>query len=544
MLKGKAKLSMPSLGTGPASAAVFILLIVITLAFWLYIQKIFDHVREFQQSVVQTHVQIYMKLIDPSAKSDSDLLDLYEPVVMNAPYPSIFTGEDMVPIQELWHNVGVEPNDTSPESRNKLIKLVHKMDKSNPPVPVNMPNLISRTDTLTVYHLPPEKGVPLLITDKTSNYLFSRFVSVDRNSSSSMQTVIDLFGETSPPIIFEKENEPALEFHSTGTNTRWPMIIVKNGADAIYSHHVAVAQGDTTHTGAPDFEKSIRYLASNGSVFSFVTTTVPVETLWLFHYGDLPFLTLIGWLPLIELAVILVLLSIAMIGLITIKNAEQRSIWVGMAKETAHQLGTPISSLSGWYELLKIDKNPEMLEQALPEMEYDVRRLTRVAARFSNIGSKPELQRIPLSDVLNEVLDYYRARLPRMGMNVVINSDYNDIRDIMGNVELLNWALENLVKNALSAITTKDGVIHVSGSMSKDFKHVIIDFKDTGKGIAAADQKKVMKPGFTTKKRGWGLGLSLVKRIIEDYHKGRVFLYGSREGEGTTFRVILPTVND
>jgi len=215
-----------------------------------------------------------------------------------------------------------------------------------------------------------------------------------------------------------------------------------------------------------------------------------------------------------------------------------------MAKETAHQLGTPISSLSGWLELLKTDREAVTLDQAVPEMEYDVVRLTRVAARFSSIGSKPELQPLSISDVIEEVLEYYRSRVPRMGSNVILEGQYSGLRNIMGNHELLNWAFENLVKNSLAALSvvSRDGRITVTGSMSKDFKHVILDFKDNGKGIPHGDQKKVMKPGFTTKKRAWGLGLSLVKRIIEDYHSGRIFISESKPGVGTTFRVILPAV--
>ncbi len=527
------------LSPGSAKAVVFLLLIAITLAFWLYIQKIFDHVRDFQKSVVQTHVQIYMKLIDPNAQGDSDLLELYEPVVMNAPYPSIFTYEDLTPIQDLWHDVGVAQNDTTSASREKLIRLVRKMDKSNPPVPVFMPDLVQRTDTLTVYEMPPEPRIPILITDHTSNYLYSRFLSINPEDPASMQAAIEGLDELSSPIVFEKDNEPTLRFHTAFGDSRWPIIVVKNGREPIYWGGFRIASSDTTAT----LKRIMRDISRTGYVYTIISSAVPVKTLRLFHYGDLPFLTLIGWLPLIELGVILILLAIAMIGLVTIKNAEQRSIWVGMAKETAHQLGTPISSLSGWYELLKSERDLDMLAQALPEMEYDVRRLSRVAARFSNIGSQPELKQISLSNVIYEVLDYYRARLPRMGKNVSIEGDCNGIRDIMGNTELLNWAFENMIKNSLSAIESRTGTIRVTGRMSKNFESVIIDFSDTGKGIAQADQNKVMKPGFTTKKRGWGLGLSLVKRIVEDYHNGKIILLESKPGTGATFRVIIPAVS-
>lgn len=262
----------------------------------------------------------------------------------------------------------------------------------------------------------------------------------------------------------------------------------------------------------------------------------------LFHYGDPKFLSWIVWLPVIEFSVIFILIIVGFIGFKNIMKAEQHSIWVGMAKETAHQLGTPISSIDGWLELLKTERDASLVDQAVNEIEYDVKRLTMVAARFSNVGSKPELQPIKVSEVIDEVLDYFRSRVPNMGTSVVLENHYNNLSQVMGNHELLNWAFENLVKNSLASIENKDGRIVVTGMMSKNFKHVILDFQDNGKGIAYGDQKKVMKPGYTTKSRGWGLGLSLVKRIIEDYHRGKVVLLESKPGVGSTFRVILPAV--
>jgi len=538
------RLHPPKVSPGTVKAVVFILLVVIALAFWLYIQKIFDHVREFQKSVVQTHVKVYSRIIDPASTYDSELIDLFEPVVMRAPYPSIFTDKDLNPIQGLWHNVGVPPGDDSEEARDRLKRIVAKMDRVNPPVTIFMPGLKPHTDTLTVYEIPHDPRAPVLVTDQLSNYLYSRNIDLDLTEPDNVQQVIKSLDVYSNPVRFERENEPTLVFHSTHGRKKWPIVILEDAGTPLYWKDIVISLDDTTSAGEPRFRESIDFLARNGIVYDIVTNNVPVKSEWLFHYGDLPFLTLIGWLPVIELGVILVLISIAFIGLMNIKNAEQRSIWVGMAKETAHQLGTPISSLNGWIELLKSERSPEMLDQALPDMEYDVKRLSRVAARFSSVGSRPELKPIQLSDVIDEVLDYYRARLPQMGKTVVIEGDYGGVRRVMGNGELLNWAFENLVKNSLSAVEAEEGRIRVSGSMSKDFKSVILDFTDNGRGIPPSDQGKVMRPGFTTKKRGWGLGLSLVKRIIEDYHGGKVILLESRVGVGTTFRVILPALTE
>jgi len=528
---------------GTVKAVVFLLLIGITIAFWLYTQKIFNQVRGFQESVVNTQVQIYLKIVDPRTSYDEGLSrELIEPIVFDAPYPSIYTDADLNPIQGLWHNVGVAAGDTTLESMNRLRKLVRKMDRINAPKTIAMPGLEARIDTLFVYELPPDGNVPVIVTDQSSNYLYSRNVDIDPADTAALQDFISTIDLYARPIRFEKEGAPTIVFHSPNIRWQWPIVITGNDGTPLYWRDIVVSRYGVDDDGIPQLDETIRHFTRNGLSYRLVTTGIPVYRDWLFHYGDLPFLTMIGWLPIIELAVILILLSVAFIGFMNIKNAEQRSIWVGMAKETAHQLGTPISSLSGWFELLKTDRSDTMVDQALPEMEYDLKRLSRVAARFSSIGSKPELKPIDLAAVIDEVLDYYRARLPRMGKSVVIEGGYPGLRPVMGNTELLNWAFENLVKNALSAIESREGTIDVMGSMTKDFRHVILDFKDSGRGIAPSDQKNVMKPGFTTKKRGWGLGLSLVKRIIEDYHNGRLLLLESREGAGTTFRVVLPAI--
>lgn len=538
------KTKIPRVSSGTVKAFVFILLVGITIAFWLYTQRIYSHVREFQQSVVKTQVQIYLSIIDPRSEYNSGIpYEIFETVVRKPPYPIIFTDDNLNPKQGFWHNVGIDTGDTTAASREKLKKLIKKMDKVNPPERYTILGLESRTDTLTVYEIPVGMNIPVAVTDGARNPLYTRNLRVNLADTLSVWNLINKIDLLSLPIRFQKEGEPTLIFHGLQPMRQWPVVIVKNGQNPLYWNDIGVSVYDTTAVGKNRLIEAIREIEKTGIVYNIVAThNFEVERIELFHYGDLPFLTLIGWLPVIELIVILILLSIGFIGLMNIKNAEQRSIWVGMAKETAHQLGTPISSLSGWLELLKTEQNREMVNQALPEIEYDIKRLTRVAARFSSIGSKPELKPIDLSDVIDEVLSYFRARLPRMGKSVVIDGQYEGLRMVMANGELLNWAFENLIKNSLSAIESMDGRISVAGSMSKDFNHVILDFKDNGKGISSTDQKKIMKPGYTTKKRGWGLGLSLVKRIIEDYHGGKIYLLETKVGEGATFRIVLPAL--
>jgi signal transduction histidine kinase len=231
---------------------------------------------------------------------------------------------------------------------------------------------------------------------------------------------------------------------------------------------------------------------------------------------------------------------IGYIGFSQIKKSEQRNIWVGMAKETAHQLGTPISSVNGWIEILKED--PQKLEQILPEIEIDIKRLTKIASRFSQIGSLPAVKLRPITPILRNAVSYYRKRLPKLNKKVFIKEEYTCEASIGINSELFEWVIENLIKNALDAIEGQDGEILLAVNQSPDHQHIYIDIKDNGKGISPRDKQNVFKPGFSTKTRGWGLGLSLAKRIIEDYHQGKLFIKETRLGEGTTFRISFENV--
>lgn len=256
-----------------------------------------------------------------------------------------------------------------------------------------------------------------------------------------------------------------------------------------------------------------------------------------YHYGVSPVIRQLRWLPFIEIMAALLFVLIGYIGFSQIKRSEQRNIWVGMAKETAHQLGTPISSISGWLEILK--EGPENANQAMAEIETDILRLGKVATRFSQIGSVPSLKNINLTALLANTTSYFRKRLPRLAKKITIEENYM-IQPVMHiNSELFEWVIENLLKNAVDAIEHNEGRIQISLDQSPDAKSIYIDVKDNGKGINTGDKKNVFKPGFSTKTRGWGLGLSLAKRIIEDYHGGKLFVKESRIGEGTTFRLIL-----
>ena len=209
-----------------------------------------------------------------------------------------------------------------------------------------------------------------------------------------------------------------------------------------------------------------------------------------------------------------------------------------MAKETAHQFGTPISSLMGWLEMLKIHyKDPDKVLDITEEITNDVEKLNKITYRFSKIGSTPELKKKIVFDEIKKVTEYFYRRLPQTGKSVELNIEGDRDASAELNSELFEWVIENLVKNALDAIGPKDGKINIV--VSQSFNTVEIDVSDNGKGIEMKRRKDVFRPGYSTKRRGWGLGLSLSKRIIEGYHRGKIFVKNSIPGEGATFKIIL-----
>lgn len=236
--------------------------------------------------------------------------------------------------------------------------------------------------------------------------------------------------------------------------------------------------------------------------------------------------------PFIQLGVVLIFVVVAIFALLTSKRAEQNKVWVGLSKETAHQLGTPISSLMAWIEILK-ETYPD--DDLIPEMNKDVKRLQLIADRFSKIGSLPEPVPSSLNEVLDHVIDYMDRRTSKK-VKMVKQMPSHDIIVKM-NASLFEWVIENLSKNAVDAMGVDGGVITLRMDETED--KAIIEVEDTGKGIKKKDLRNVFRPGFTTKKRGWGLGLSLAKRIVEEYHHGKIWVKNSEIGKGTTFRIEL-----
>lgn len=253
-----------------------------------------------------------------------------------------------------------------------------------------------------------------------------------------------------------------------------------------------------------------------------------------YYFGHTRLLNEVRYYPLVQLLIVGLFIIVTVLALRGSYRSVQNQVWAGMAKETAHQLGTPVSSLEGWVEVMREQPGNEAI---VTELAKDVNRLRLVSDRFGKIGSTPQLEKVDLVTQVNTMVEYIRKRAPG---KVIFSVDTHGHEQILALVSapLFDWVIENLLKNALDAMEGK-GSIHIS--IQEEKQHIIIDVTDTGKGIASQHINRVFKPGFTTKKRGWGLGLSLSKRIISQYHKGEIFVKQSEPGKGTTFRIVLKT---
>lgn len=311
-------------------------------------------------------------------------------------------------------------------------------------------------------------------------------------------------------------------------NKSIPIIVTDENGEIL--DHVNLDPENAAPAAAYLSEKLNEFRSQNDPV-EWVNPLNPSEKN-LYYYGHTALLNQVRYYPLVQLLIVGLFITITLIALTTSFRSTQNQVWAGMAKETAHQLGTPISSLQGWVEMLK---NEPGSQHIATEMEKDVARLMLVSDRFGKIGSKPQLENILLAAQVSDMVKYIRRRAPG---SVNIRMEFPAPAAIMAYISppLFDWVIENLLKNALDAL---EGQGEISVAIREAGNEVFIDITDTGKGIAKQHLSKVFTPGFTTKKRGWGLGLSLARRIIEQYHGGRLFVKQSEPGKGTTFRIVL-----
>ena len=358
-----------------------------------------------------------------------------------------------------------------------------------------------------------------------SNYLSKKIAADERKKVKVWVQSLQTRGNTTEQSALELTNV------ITNENTEIPII----GTD---ENDKPLGPSDVLNVDTNKIKSIPNYLTQKVIEFKKqhepITVEISKDPLYFnkYYYGDSDLLQQVRYYPIVQLIIVALFIIITLITISIRNKSTQNQVWAGMAKETAHQLGTPLSSLQGWVEMLK--DNPQSEKIAI-EMAKDVDRLKLVSDRFGKIGSTPQLEEKNVVEQVENMVAYIKRRAPEK-VNFTINS-YNE-KEIVGmiNAPLFDWVIENLLKNALDAMEGKGSISVV---IKNEIATIIIEVTDTGKGISKQHIANVFKPGFTTKKRGWGLGLSLSKRIIEQYHKGELFVKHSELGKGTTFKIIL-----
>ena len=329
-------------------------------------------------------------------------------------------------------------------------------------------------------------------------------------------------------------------FHIIQGNRNIPVLLVDDEGKIIEQRNFELPEPADTAKMIEEYSSTNKaFLAKKHQKLRNSTNSIEIRiddsTKQMLYYEDSDVLRRLAYYPYIQLAVMLLFLGIAYFALISVKKAEQNRVWVGLSKETAHQLGTPISSLMAWTQMLEsmgVDKD------IITDMDTDVHRLSVIADRFSKIGSMPDKELTFINEAVENSLAYMRTRIPKH-VTLSVHTDEDKNCGVMLCQPLFEWVMENLTKNAVDAMSGQGSIDIV---VTSDSQHAHLYVKDTGKGIARKNFKNVFNPGFTTKKRGWGLGLTLVKRIIEEYHGGKIFVKESEVGKGTTFSIEIPKV--
>ena len=427
---------------------------------------------------------------------------------------------------ELWGKAIKEIEKTT--DPNQDIGFVFEVIKNNETIPVILTDRngqilsIKNIDTSITNH--PEllqkeleemkslnKPIEVSVSGKTTNYLYfkdSKIFTAFKNAiTNTLQSFIteDVIKSANLPVIYVANDQKTILAHN----------LDKRGIH---------------------YESEETYLQELKETSDPIKVEVATNRFNYIYYAESQLLTQLRYFPFIQFLIISIFLSIGYMVFSTGRKAEQNQVWVGMSKETAHQLGTPISSLMAWLELLKSQYEEN---ETIVEIQRDISRLEMITERFSKIGSAPSLQQTNIVDEILFSIDYLKTRLSNY-VKITLNAPDKDLYAMI-NTPLFSWVIENLCKNATDAMDGK-GLIHFEISAKE--KQLFIDISDTGKGISKSKQKTIFQPGFTTKSRGWGLGLTLVKRIVESYHGGKIFVKHSELDKGTTFRIVLNKIAD
>ena len=340
------------------------------------------------------------------------------------------------------------------------------------------------------------------------------------------QKKIELWAEATRQFILADEHENIdLLLQVMEGNTTIPVYMVDTNYNLLLSRNVPEPKRNLEAF----YVKKINELRATQEP---IEVSISDNVMQYIYYEQSSTLRWLSYFPYIQLIVMFALAGLAAIALLMVQRSEKNSLWMGLSKETAHQLGTPISSLNAWNELLKTQYPHDSL---LPQMDEDIRRLQMIAERFSKIGSQPTLEQHNILPIVESAIDYMRARTSNKVVYSIQTLGAEDSQTMLC-IPLFEWVIENLCKNAIDSMEGK-GAIHIAIQTKDD--NIYIDITDTGKGIDRRKFKRIFQPGYTSKRRGWGLGLSLGKRIIENYHRGKLFVKQSQLGIGTTFRIVL-----
>lgn len=351
-----------------------------------------------------------------------------------------------------------------------------------------------------------------------TNWLVKKMSEEERKS-------VALWAEATKQLV-HSDKDLSFPLFVIQNNSSIPIILTDSLNNVIVHNNITYNEKNKTQVLSRELEKMKDHTPPMEIIIS------ETETQYL-YYRESILLQNLRYFPLVQFTVIMLFIGVSYFAFSSSRKAEQNQVWVGMSKETAHQLGTPISSLLAWIELLKMQN---VKEEIVSEFEKDINRLEKITERFSKIGSAPELLTDDLRNVILSTVNYLESRSSKKVQFIL---DFGNDHHYFAphNAALFSWVIENLCKNAIDALDNK-GTIGLH--LFEKNEQIILDVSDSGKGIPKSQFKTIFEPGFTTKKRGWGLGLSLAKRIIENYHKGKIFIKQSEPGRGTTFRIILP----
>ncbi|MDP7362976.1 MAG: HAMP domain-containing sensor histidine kinase [Candidatus Latescibacteria bacterium] len=518
---------------------LFLGAIVAVMSFLLYNEYLIREVSEQERFRAELYANLYGLAVSEALPPEYSAL-IADRILINPTIdlPLIVTNYRGEIILE--KGTGLLAGDEHPETRRKLEELMDRMDAVNEPVKAHW-----TTQARGRVYI---DGTHVIVTDPT-------------------HYPVAWAGEDLPALVEEGDPAPIQvantlqemmeagvqpkDFTAQASNTCYlaqsgdEFIIIEmgNASPLVWGGDQLPAPTDTTAYSL--VRSSYDALAAEHAPVAF-----QLRTEHFIHFGDTELFNRISLAPVVTLGVLCLFGLIGYVGFRNMRRSEQRSIWVGMAKETAHQLGTPLSSLSGWLELMQQrledlqqrgDKSEaEAVASIATEMQRDMGRLNQIASRFSQIGSVPELQSGDLGEVVTDSLNYFRGRGSQFGRHT-FEADVPPLPKIPLNAELMGWVFENLFKNAIDAMIGQDGQIRVLARLDEERDEVVVVVEDNGCGIKAEHLPRVFEPGFSTKKRGWGLGLAFVKRIIEEYHSGRIQVMQSERGQGTTFEISLPT---